>query len=361
MSTAAAANNIVPPTQGAAAAASTSAQAEGPSNGPAMTSKDYYADSYAHFGIHEEMLKDEVRTLSYRNAILNSAHLFKGKTVLDVGCGTGILCMFAAKAGAKKVIGVDMSNIIDQARIIVEANGFADTIHLVKGKLEEVDLGLAEGEKVDIIISEWMGYFLLYESMLDTVLLARDKYLAPDGHLFPDKATLFLSAIEDEDYKNEKIGFWDDVYGFDYSCIKEVALREPLVDTVDVKSVVCDPSPIKHLDLMTVKKEDLTFHSDFELRATRDDYVHAFIGWFDISFDACHKPVKFSTGPHARYTHWKQTVFYTREQLTVNANDLIKGSITCAPNGKNPRDLDIKINWTVDGEHGESGEMTYQM
>lgn len=50
-------------------------------------------------------------------------------------------------------------------------------IHLVKGKLEEVDLGLAPGEKVDIIISEWMGYFLLYESMLDTVLLARDKYL----------------------------------------------------------------------------------------------------------------------------------------------------------------------------------------
>jgi protein arginine N-methyltransferase 1 len=50
-------------------------------------------------------------------------------------------------------------------------------IHLVKGKLEEVDLGLAPGEKVDVIISEWMGYFLLYESMLDTVLLARDKYL----------------------------------------------------------------------------------------------------------------------------------------------------------------------------------------
>lgn len=72
------------------------------------------------------MLKDEVRTLSYRNAIQNNPALFKDKTVLDVGCGTGILCMFAAKAGAKKVIGVDMSNIITQAKIIVEANGFSD-------------------------------------------------------------------------------------------------------------------------------------------------------------------------------------------------------------------------------------------
>ena len=68
-----------------------------------MTSKDYYFDSYAHFGIHEEMLKDEVRTLTYRNSMWHNKHLFKGKIVLDVGCGTGILSMFAAKAGAEHV------------------------------------------------------------------------------------------------------------------------------------------------------------------------------------------------------------------------------------------------------------------
>ena len=85
-----------------------------------MTSKDYYFDSYAHFGIHEEMLKDEVRTTSYRNAMIHNSHLFKGKVVLDVGCGTGILSMFAAKAGAAQVIGVDMSSIVEYARKIVE-------------------------------------------------------------------------------------------------------------------------------------------------------------------------------------------------------------------------------------------------
>jgi predicted RNA methylase len=57
-------------------------------------------------GIHEEMLKDSVRTGSYRAAIMNNPHLFKDKTVLDVGCGTGILSMFAAKAGASHVVGV---------------------------------------------------------------------------------------------------------------------------------------------------------------------------------------------------------------------------------------------------------------
>ena len=60
-------------------------------------------------------------------------------------------------------------------------------------------------KQYDIIVSEWMGYFLLYESMLDTVLVARDKYLKPGGSLFPDEVTLYLAAIEDQDYKEEKI------------------------------------------------------------------------------------------------------------------------------------------------------------
>ncbi|KAG7246650.1 hypothetical protein CRUP_023973, partial [Coryphaenoides rupestris] len=70
-----------------------------------MTSRDYYFDSYAHFGIHEEMLKDEVRTMTYRNSMYHNKHVFKDKVVLDVGSGTGILSMFAAKAGAKHVYG----------------------------------------------------------------------------------------------------------------------------------------------------------------------------------------------------------------------------------------------------------------
>ncbi|CCU97870.1 unnamed protein product [Malassezia sympodialis ATCC 42132] len=307
------------------------------------------------------MLKDEVRTLSYRQAIQNNPHLFKDKVVLDVGCGTGILCMFAAKAGAKKVIGVDMSNIIDQAKVIVKANRLDHIITLVKGKLEEVDLGLGPNGQVDIIVSEWMGYFLLYESMLDTVLLARDKYLKPGGIMMPDRATLYLSAIEDQEYKEEKIDFWDDVYGFDYSCIKEIALREPLVDTVELRSVVCDPAPLLHLDLTKVRKEDLTFNSKFKLTATRNDYVHAFLGWFDIGFEACHKPVRFSTGPHSRYTHWKQTVFYTPGTLTVFEGDVIEGELSCAPNERNPRDLDISLAYKLQGKNTTEAKMDYKM
>ena len=148
--------------------------------------------------------------------------------MLDVGCGTGILCMFAAKAGAKQVIGVDCSDILEQTTKIVAQNvaetGLPDVITLLKGKMEEVELPV---DKVDIIISEWMGYFLFYESMLDTVLVARDKYLKPGGLIFPDKAVLYLSAVEDGDYKAEKMDWWDDVYGFKMSALKELAYVRP--------------------------------------------------------------------------------------------------------------------------------------
>ena len=78
--------------------------------------------------------------------------------------------MFAAKAGAKQVYGVDMSGIVEQAKTIVETNGFKDKVTIIRGKIEEIVLPV---EKVDIIISEWMGYCLFYESMLDSVLFAR--------------------------------------------------------------------------------------------------------------------------------------------------------------------------------------------
>jgi protein arginine N-methyltransferase 1 len=96
-----------------------------------------------------------------------------------------------------------MSTIIEKAKEIVEVNGMSSQITLLQGKMEEVNLPF---DKVDIIVSEWMGYFLLYESMLDTVLYARDKYLSPGGLIFPDKATIFMAGIEDGDYKEEKIG-----------------------------------------------------------------------------------------------------------------------------------------------------------
>ncbi|KAK5648952.1 hypothetical protein RI129_003844 [Pyrocoelia pectoralis] len=323
-----------------------------------MTSRDYYFDSYAHFGIHEEMLKDEVRTVTYRNSMYHNKHLFMGKTVMDIGCGTGILSMFAAKAGAKKVLAIECSNIVDYAKQIVEANKLDHIITVIKGKVEEVTL--PDGiDQVDIIISEWMGYCLFYESMLSTVLYARDKWLKPDGLLFPDRCSLFVTAIEDRQYKDEKINWWDDVYGFDMSLIRKVAISEPLVDIVDPKHVVTNACLIKEVDLYTVQKADLEFTAPFNLQVRRNDYVQAIVTFFNVEFTKCHKRIGFSTAPEAPYTHWKQTVFYFQEYMTVKKNEEIYGTFSMKPNLRNTRDLDFIVELNFKGELGQVGEVNH--
>jgi protein arginine N-methyltransferase 1 len=131
-----------------------------------------------------------------------------------------------------------------------------------------------------------------------------------------------------------------------------------------MKAVVTDPTAVLTLDLYTVKVEDLAFTSPFTLDVRRDDFVHALIAWFDIDFTACHKPIRFSTGPHTKYTHWKQTVFYLKDVLTVQQGEQITGVIDNKPNDKNKRDLDVKITWkleTDDPLRSVSGAADYKM
>lgn len=198
--------------------------------------------------------------------------------------------MFAARAGASKVFAIECSNIVDYAKQIVIDNKLADTITVIKGKVEEIVLPV---EKVDIIISEWMGYCLFYESMLDTVLFARDKWLQTDGMLFPDRCTLYITAIEDRQYKDEKINWWDDVYGFNMSSIRKVAITEPLVDVVDPKQVVSNSFMVKEVDLYTINKADLDFATPFELVMKRNDFVQALVTFFNVEFTRCHKRIGF--------------------------------------------------------------------
>jgi len=99
-----------------------------------------------------------------------------------------------------------------------------------------------------------------------------------------------------------------------------------------------------------VKKDELSFKVPFEVTFKRDDYCHALVCHFDIDFGHCHKPVTFSTGPAAEYTHWKQTVFYLKQALVVKKGEVMKGTFECKPNSDNHRDLDIELEIEFDGK-----------
>ncbi|CAI6000833.1 unnamed protein product [Closterium sp. NIES-64] len=312
-----------------------------------------YFSSYAGFGIHREMLSDKARTTAYQAALEENPSLIEGATVLDVGCGTGILSLFAARGGAARVVAVDGSReILTVAQQIARDNGYlagAESappapsstsasapqrtprpVHPRRRALAARgrEAGEAGGEvalergSVDVIVSEWMGYALLYESMLPSVLHARDTWLKPGGALLPDTASMHVAGFEDE------------------------AARTPLVQEVKACDIVTSTATIKHFDLCTVAVLDLDFTSEFCITPTLPTssaagpapadspaaatpaspasaspaLCYGLALWFDTAFSArfCSaKPVLLSTSPFCTPTHWAQTLLTFREPIAL--------------------------------------------
>lgn len=283
-----------------------------------------------------------VRTSSYRDAILNNKSLFENRVVMDVGCGTSILSMFASNAGAKKVIAVDQSEIIFHAMDIARKNGI-NNIEFVKGRLENIQLPLAEGETIDIVISEWMGYFLLFEGMLDSVIFARDNFLKPGGLMLPNRCNISLVALGDEQRHTEYIAFWKNVYGFDMSVMQAEVLKEAIVEVCRNECLLSDPVVMAEFNVMTVDYKYPNFEYEFEMVLKKAGKVTAFVGYFDTFFDLP-QAVRFTTGPHATPTHWKQVIFYIRDPVTVAAGEVVRGKFLCRRGLTDVRALCIQID-----------------
>ncbi|PGH03750.1 protein arginine N-methyltransferase 3 [Blastomyces parvus] len=339
-----------------------------------------YFTSYSYNGIHESMLKDSVRTDAYRDFIYDNKSLFKDKVVLDVGCGTGILSMFCAKAGAKMVIAVDNSDIIDRAREIVYDNGFGDVIKCIRGKIEEVELPVPQ---VDIIVSEWMGYCLLFEAMFDSVIWARDRYLAPDGLMVPSHATLQIAPLADSELVHSHINFWNSVYGFKMSSMLLNIYDEALVRYIQKaeETIVAKASPFLQLPLHTITVEELTFIKGFEVTLNTDvDALDGWAVWFDMFFmpsrtskvtkDALPGDMKkegfvaFSTGPFDPETHWQQGVFLInrgkKAARPLKKGQVIKGHVEYRKKDDKSRLLDIGIDWDIEGVETRRQEWSLQ-
>ncbi|KAK7611585.1 protein arginine N-methyltransferase PRMT1, partial [Phyllosticta paracitricarpa] len=333
-----------------------------------------YFDSYSYNDIHETMLKDSVRTDAYRDFIYENKHLFVGKTVLDVGCGTGILSMFAAKAGAAHVIAVDNSTMIEKAILNVHANGFSDQISCLHGKIEEVTLPF---DKVDIIVSEWMGYGLLFEAMFDSVVWARDRYLKSDGLMVPSHCTLRIAPFADDDYVAEHIDFWRDVYAFDMSAMMDKIRDDARVRSLVPEKLAADSSLFLELPLHTITTQELEFTKDFTVELTKDiEALDGWCIWFDTFFltsrdaklpadaraESWSGPgVAFTTGPGGTPTHWESVLLLVNRDGSDGAlkkGQRIRGSVEYKKAGVNARGLGIEMHWELEGvRDGRRGQL----
>lgn len=293
---------------------------------------------FANKQIHRLMLCDRPRQEAYRQAILSNAKLIAGKTVLDVGAGTGILSVFCAQAGAAKVYAVEASNIAKIARENVQRNGYENVIHVHQTKIENFQLNGDDQRQIDIIVSEWMGFYLLHEGMLDSVLFARDKFLKESGSMFPENATIYVSPCRLPAFFET----WDTYDGVNLDAFA-AALRaqksmKPEIMVVPSSDLLHDGSVIAWYDLNTVTTEDLN-EVDFSevIVAQKDGRYQGVCIWFDVCFpeNDAGDVVTLSTAPTAEPTHWKQTVILLpdQQQEDIEQNDAIALKVSMKRSG----------------------------
>ncbi|XP_017966774.1 histone-arginine methyltransferase CARMER isoform X2 [Drosophila navojoa] len=312
------------------------------------SSASQYFQFYGYLSQQQNMMQDYVRTSTYQRAILGNAIDFQDKVVLDVGAGSGILSFFAVQAGAAKVYAIEASNMAQYAQQLVESNNVQHKISVIPGKIEEIELP----EKVDVIISEPMGYMLYNERMLETYLHAR-KWLKPHGKMYPTHGDLHIAPFSDESLYSEqynKANFWyqSAFHGVDLTTLHKEGMKEyfrqPIVDTFDIR--ICMAKSVRHVcDFLNDKEDDLhVIDIPLEFHILQTGICHGLAFWFDVEFSGSSQNVWLSTSPTAPLTHWYQVRCLLPMPIFIKQGQTLTGRVLLEANRRQSYDVTIDLH-----------------
>ncbi|MCO4747493.1 MAG: 50S ribosomal protein L11 methyltransferase [Proteobacteria bacterium] len=278
-----------------------------------------YFLNYASLEQQRWMVADKARTDAFAEAI---AEVVKpGDVVIDVGAGTGILSMLAARAGASRVIGIEASDMALFAHELIAENGLGDSVEIFHGAAEDV---VIEGG-VDVIISEWLGHMAYVEDMFRSVLKVRKANLRPGGTMLPADVDLLMAPVDDRQlYHDWGPGFWtkQEVHGLDFSVLHrrelEMGHAKKLEMPADV--LLCDGKVFHSLDTVDADHGDEWGQGELEFVVERDGELNGFMGWFQTRLSP---GVLLDTSPKVETTHWEQT-YFPFHPIAVKKGDTIR-------------------------------------
>ncbi len=298
--------------------------------------------NYSNLEGQVSMLRDSVRCKAFQRAI--SEVVTPGCVVLDIGAGTGILSMFAAQAGAKTVYAVEQTKIAEVATQIVAANGLSDQVKVLQGDMATLELP----EKVDVIISEWLGGYGVDENLLPIVLQARDRWLKPGGKMMPESVNAWMAPVFDERLQQE-VDFWhSDPYGLNLDLVAEATARQlqPACNHIKQEHLISTAQSMWETDSMTYSLEDAKqpFRSELEFIAERDGQFNALAAWFSAPLS---DQVLLRNGPSDPNTHWGRHVFPAGKTVDVKKGMRIRVEFTMEPCGKG----ESNTSWTIETDN----------
>jgi SAM-dependent methyltransferase len=266
-----------------------------------------FASPVAHFG----MVRDTVRVQAYRRAIFRHC---RDKNVVEIGCGSGILSIFAAKAGARRVIAIEESGIADLAAAMFEANGVADRIELRRANSRDVSVD----EPADVLIQEIIGNDPLNENVLPSIEDARERLLAPNGMLIPSAMEICCVGFEvaDTPYNDRaracrELTELEGIYGLDFTAFRQLfdaAPSDPFIRPLGnlgqaqfSPRILTAETEICRIDFARDTPLTVTPRSDLRLRATHAGSLGGILIYFRAHLD---EETVLSNSPYSPRTSW---------------------------------------------------------
>jgi protein arginine N-methyltransferase 1 len=220
------------------------------------------------------MMADPVRMHAYAEALRRAVK--PGSVVVDVGTGTGIFALLAARFGARKVYAIDTNPCIHLAHEVAKANGLADKIEFIHKDVREVE----PPEKADVLVADCRGHFPLFGPNLEIVSHARRSWLTDGGTMIAEKDEIFVALVHDPYLRRELEAPWH-LFGFDWEPCRAHGFTSGIVSRdahLDLGACLTRTALWSTLDYASVTAADV--HGSVRTTARQSGRAHAVALWF---------------------------------------------------------------------------------
>jgi len=280
---------------------------------------------------HRQLLADSVRLAAFESAIFSVIQ--SGQTVLDLASGTGILGLFACRAGARRVYSIEEGGICSVAREFAKANGFSDRITFIKGFSTHVSLP----ERVDAVVADQIGNFGFNAGVLQYFADARTRFLKPEGVTIPRQMDLILAPVEAPELFGQ-VEFWSTrPAGFDLSPARALAANTGYQVNLSAESLCGEPGLIASVCLNHASKEP--FHGEFSTTISRCCTMHGLGGWFVAQLA---KGISMTNSPLSPGRIQRRQIYFPlNRSVDVKEGDCVRVRMVVRP-------ADALVNWNVE-------------
>ena len=293
---------------------------------------------------HRTLIADRVRNEAFGRAL--AAVIRRGETtVADIGAGTGLLSLMAARLGAREVYLYEAAEVAGVAGKALKANRVKNAHLLPCHSTEMVD-----PPKVDVVVSETLGNYPFEEHIIETLNDARARFLEPGGVIIPRSIEQFVAPVVSERIHSE-LSAWDET-GFDLTAAKTMSLNNIYVRTLAPKELLEGGASAKVWDTVDFAKENRsTRKGEASWKLASPVTVYGFATWWRAELAP---GIVLSTAPGQARTHWEQLYFPLLSPLAAEAGETVAVSLR----SRTSQEGGTHIAWTatrLDGE-GRSQE-----